>query len=110
MHVSTLRAAALALLTLASSVTPSIAEAQDFPNRPVRFVVPFPAGGSGDIAARLVGQKVSEMWGQPVIVENRVGGNTIIAAEFVAKSAPDGLTLLVPVDATLTMNQSLYAK
>ena len=110
LNASTLRAVALALFALASSVAPSVASAQDFPNRPVRFVVPFPAGGSGDIAARLVGQKVSEMWSQPVIVENRVGGNTIIAAEFVAKSAPDGLTLLVPVDATLTMNQSLYAK
>jgi tripartite-type tricarboxylate transporter receptor subunit TctC len=106
MKTSIARALALSLFALGSTV----AQAQDWPGRAVRFVVPFPAGGSGDIAARLVGQKVSEMWNQPVVVENRVGGNTIIAAEFVAKSAPDGLTLLVPVDATFTMNGSLYAK
>lgn len=86
------------------------ASAQDFPSKPVRLVVPFPPGGSGDIAARTAGQKLSEIWGQPVIVENRFGGNTIVAAELVWRSPPDGHTLLIPVDSTLTMNQTLYSK
>lgn len=101
-------ARAIVLTALLAAALP--AAAQEFPNRPVRLIVPFPAGGSGDMVARLVGQRLSESWKQPVVVENRVGGNTIIAAEHVAKSAPDGHTLLVAVDSTLTMNQTLYAK
>jgi len=98
--------------TFALVITTGIggAVAQDFPSRPVRMVVPFPAGGSGDISARTVGQKLSEAWGQPVVVENRPGGNTIVGAELVARAAPDGHTLLVAVDSTLTMNGALYAK
>ena len=70
--------------------------------------MPFPAGGPADIVARLIGQKMSEDWGQPVIVENRAGANTIIGAQAVAKAAPDGYTLLMAINSTLTMNQSLY--
>ncbi len=84
--------------------------AQEFPSRPVRLVVPFPPGGSGDISARTAGQKLSEIWGQPVIIENRFGGNTIVAAEQVWRAPADGYTLLIPVDSTLTMNQTLYSK
>ena len=83
---------------------------KDFPNRAIRIVVPFPAGGPADVAARLLGQKISEDWGQPVIVENRAGGNTVIGAQHVAKAAPDGYTLLMAIDSTLVMNQYLYKR
>jgi tripartite-type tricarboxylate transporter receptor subunit TctC len=66
--------------------------------------VPFPAGGPADIIARFVGQKMSEDWGQPVVVENRAGGNTAIGAQAAARAAPDGYTLFVPMDTTLVMN------
>ena len=72
-----------------------VAQAQPFPSRAVRLVVPFPAGGSTDIISRTLGQKLSEMWGQPVVIDNRPGGSTIIATDVVAKSAPNGYTLLV---------------
>jgi tripartite-type tricarboxylate transporter receptor subunit TctC len=75
-----------------------------FPTRPVKLVVPFPPGGPTDLMARLYGQKLSERWGQPVVVENRAGGNSAIGAQQVAKSAPDGYTLLVAMDVTLVMN------
>jgi tripartite-type tricarboxylate transporter receptor subunit TctC len=75
-----------------------------FPTRPVKLVVPFPPGGPTDLMARLFGQKLSERWGQPVVVENRAGGNSAIGAQQVAKSAPDGYTLLIAMDVTLMMN------
>jgi tripartite-type tricarboxylate transporter receptor subunit TctC len=104
----TLQALALALL----GALPVAAVAQDrsetYPSRAIRIIVPFPAGGPADIVARLIGQKMSEDWGQPVVVENRAGANTIIGAQAVAKAAPDGYTLLMAIDSTLTMNQSLY--
>jgi tripartite-type tricarboxylate transporter receptor subunit TctC len=78
--------------------------AANFPNRPVRLVVPFPAGGPTDVDARIIAQKMSEDWRQPVIVENRPGGNTTIGAQAVAKAAPDGYTLLAPMDTTLVLN------
>jgi tripartite-type tricarboxylate transporter receptor subunit TctC len=83
-------------------------DAKAFPNRPIRIVVPFPAGGPSDIVARVIGQRMSEDWGQPVVIENRPGANTIIGAQAVAKAAPDGYTLLMVIDSTLTMNQYLY--
>src|SRR5712691_8558409 len=79
-----------------------------FPNRPIRMIVPFPAGGPSDIIARLIGQKMSEDWGQPVVIENRPGANTIIGAQAAAKAAPDGYTLLMAIDSTLVMNQYLH--
>src|SRR5262249_12719216 len=82
--------------------------AKDFPNRPLRIVVPFPAGGPSDVLARMIGQKITEDWGQPVVVENRVGANTVLGAQQVAKAAPDGYTLLMAIESTLTMNQYLY--
>jgi tripartite-type tricarboxylate transporter receptor subunit TctC len=72
------------------------------------MIVPFPAGGPSDIVARLIGQRMSEDWGQPVVVENRPGGNTIIGAQAAAKAAPDGYTLFMAIDSTLVMNQYLY--
>ena len=87
----------LALSTLVSA-------AQGFPDRPVRIVVPFPPGGPLDIMTRVYAQRLSEEWKQPVIVENRAGGNSAIGAQQVARSAPDGYTLLVAMDTTLVMN------
>jgi tripartite-type tricarboxylate transporter receptor subunit TctC len=82
--------------------------ADSFPSRSIKMVVPFPAGGPSDVLARMIGQKMSEDWGQPVVIENRVGANTLLGAQQVAKAAPDGYTLLMAIDSTLTMNQYLY--
>jgi tripartite-type tricarboxylate transporter receptor subunit TctC len=96
-------------LTTAMAVAQSAAdEAATFPNRAIRIVVPFPAGGPADLVSRIIGQRMNEDWGQPVVIENRPGANTIIGAQAVAKSAPDGYTLLMAIDSTLTMNQFLY--
>ena len=93
-------------LTLASAAAQDAAK--DFPNRSIKIVVPFPAGGPSDVLARLIGQKMSEDWGQPVVIENRPGANTVIGAQIVKAAAPDGYTLLMAIDSTLTMNQYLY--
>jgi tripartite-type tricarboxylate transporter receptor subunit TctC len=79
-----------------------------YPSRAIHIVIPFPAGGPADIAARIIGQRMNEEWGQPVVIDNRPGGNTIIGAEFVAKAAPDGYTLMMAIDSTLVMNQFIY--
>ena len=79
-------------------------DARTYPNRTVRIIVPFPPGGPADIVARFVGQRMSEDWGQPVVIENRAGGNTAIGAQAAARSAPDGYTLFVPMDTTMVMN------
>ncbi len=96
--------AALALIFL--SLAPATAQnaAANFPNRPIKIVVPFPAGGPTDINARIIGQKLSEAWGQGVVIENRPGANTGIGAAAVAKSPADGYTLLAAMDTTLVMN------
>ena len=93
----------------ALSVLPRIARAQTYPTRPVRIVVGFPAGGVGDILARLMGQWLSDRLGQPFVVENRPGAATNIATEAVVRSAPDGYTLLW-VTAANAINASLYDK
>jgi tripartite-type tricarboxylate transporter receptor subunit TctC len=88
----------------AAAQTASEADARNYPNRAVRVVVPFPPGGPADIIARFVGQKMSEDFGQPFVIENRAGGNTAIGAQAVARAAPDGYTLFIPMDTTLVMN------
>ncbi len=93
-------------LTLASAAAQDAAK--DFPNRSIKIVVPFPAGGPSDVLARLIGQKMTEDWGQPVVIENRVGANTVIGAQAVKQAPADGYTLLMAIDSTLTMNQYLY--
>jgi tripartite-type tricarboxylate transporter receptor subunit TctC len=95
---------ALAMLLMAGAAAPAQDAAKDFPSRPVHIVVPFPAGGPTDINVRIVAQKLSVMWGQGVVVENRPGANTGIGAQQVAKAAPDGYTILAAMDTTLVMN------
>ena len=81
--------------------------AQPYPARAIKIVVAFPAGGGSDLAARVVGQKLSESLGQPVVIENRVGANGNIGAEVVARSAPDGYTLVMGSNANITTNPHL---
>lgn len=101
------RVAASLVLGLAAA---GPAAAQSFPTKPVRIVVTFPPGGPLDIISRTVGTKLSELWQQNVIVENKPGGNTLIGAEYVARSPADGYTLMMAIDSTLVMNQHLYSK
>lgn len=91
-----------ALLIMLAALPAAAQEA--FPSRPVRIVVPFPAGGPTDILARVIAQRMQEDWSQPVVVENRPGANTVIGAVQVARAAPDGYTLLAAMDTTLVMN------
>jgi tripartite-type tricarboxylate transporter receptor subunit TctC len=84
--------------------------AQVYPWKPIHIVVGFPPGGGNDIIARLVGAKMQEAWGQSVVIDNKPGANSIIAAEFVAKSAPDGYTLLVNATGGMSVNPVLYSK
>ncbi len=91
-------------------VTTSLASAQPWPAKPVRIVVAYPPGGGIDVIARQLADKLSPAWGQPVVVENKPGANTILAADTVAKSAPDGYTVLMTSDATFSINPHLYAK
>lgn len=86
------------------------ASAQTFPTGPVRVIVAFAAGGVTDTLARLVSQGLSELWGQPVVVDNRPGAAQVSAVQAVSKSAPDGYTLLVTADTTVTANPVLYSK
>lgn len=100
---------AAGLIIFALAVSSVTASAQGYPNKAVRMVVPFPAGGSTDIVGRTVAQKLSELWNQPVVVENRPGGGTSIGTDTVAKAPADGYTLLV-TPAPFTINPSLLAK
>jgi tripartite-type tricarboxylate transporter receptor subunit TctC len=86
------------------------AAAQSWPQKPVRFIVPFPPGGATDISARMVGQELSEMWGQTVVIENRGGAGGGVGAAEAARAAPDGYTLFFPSGSVVTANQHIYAK
>ena len=99
----------LRLCMVGLSLFSAAALAQPYPNKPIRLIVPFPAGGSVDMVARLIGKKLSESMGQPVLVDNRAGASGNIGMDFVAKSAPDGYTLLM-ASAALTANAHLYSK
>jgi tripartite-type tricarboxylate transporter receptor subunit TctC len=100
-----LRAFAVAVLALV--LVPS-ASAQDFPSRPVRIIVPYAAGGSGDLLARLLGGKLSGMWGQQVVIDNRPGAGALIGTELAARSEPDGYTLYLATDGPLTIAATLH--
>ena len=97
----------LAVLLLCFAAT---AQAQSWPAKPVRLVVAYPPGGGIDVMARQIAEKLTAAWGQPVVVENRPGANTIVATDAVAKSAADGYTLLFTTDATFSINPHLYSK
>src|SRR5688572_19476058 len=96
----------LAVLAAIAIVAPAAALAQAWPNRPVKILVPFAAGGPADIYARAIGEKLQAALGQPFVVENRPGGGSIVGTDLVAKSAPDGYTLLM-MSNTHTVNESL---
>ncbi len=87
---------------------PIAAIAQSYPTKPVRFIVPFPPGGATDISARMLGQKLSEMWGQTVVIENRGGAGGSVGAAEAARAVPDGYTLFFPSGSVLTANQHIY--
>jgi len=108
-RVGALVPALVSMLGLALSTAGALAQsadstAQSYPSRPVRIVVPFPAGGPTDILSRVIAQRLSEDWGEPVVVENQPGANTAIAAARVAKMPPDGYTLLAAMDVTMVLN------
>ena len=97
------------LFFIVGAVVSCVAAAQ-YPSRPIRLIVPIPPGGAPDIAARVLGQKLSEQMGEPVVVENRVGSNGNIATELVARAAADGYTLGLLADSQIAINPHLYSK
>jgi tripartite-type tricarboxylate transporter receptor subunit TctC len=102
------RRVAVGAVALAIMSWSGAGQAAPFPDRPVHIVVPFPAGGSNDVVARLLAAKLTELWGQSVVIDNRSGAGGNLGAENVARSAPDGLTLLLTAPGPLAVNQSLF--
>ena len=105
-----LRAAAVAVLALSVCQIAALAQDAAYPNRPIKMLVGFGAGGSTDVAARIMAQKMSEILGQTILVENRTGASGMIAAEDVAKSPPDGYTLMMASQTVLAVAPRLYRK
>ncbi|HEY1982301.1 MAG TPA: tripartite tricarboxylate transporter substrate-binding protein, partial [Xanthobacteraceae bacterium] len=97
----------VAVAVAAFSMSLNTARAETYPSKPIHLIVPFAAGGGVDICARVIGQRMSESLGQPVIVENRPGAGTIVGAEYVARSAPDGYTIMMTTNGQ-TILPSLY--
>ncbi len=108
--MKTFSRAALAAICLCYSGFAHAADEVKYPTRPIRIVVGFTAGGGNDIIARIVGQKLSESLGQPVIIENKPGAGAILATEYVARSAPDGYTLLVGASGAMVINPAVFEK
>ncbi len=100
----------LAACLLLSLPLAAFAQADTFPNKPIRIVVPFPPGGATDMVARLIATKMSEKWGSPVLIDNRAGAGGNVGSDIVAKSAPDGYTLVMGVTGSHAINTSLYSK
>ena len=98
----------LALGLMAAVLLAGPAQAQDYPNRQVTFVVPYPAGGGLDLLARLIGQRLAERLGKPFVVENRAGAGTVIGANSVAKAAPDGYTIMLGTSTPFAINVTLH--
>jgi tripartite-type tricarboxylate transporter receptor subunit TctC len=96
-------------IAAAALVPFTAAQAQAWPQKPVRFIVPFPPGGATDISARLIAQKLTEMWGQTVVIENRGGAGGGVGATEAARATPDGYTLFFPSGSVVTANQYVYA-
>jgi tripartite-type tricarboxylate transporter receptor subunit TctC len=105
-----LRSALAAVMLLLMPASLGWAQPQDFPSRPVRFVVPYAAGGSGDLVARLLGGKLATLWGQQVVIDNRAGAGGLLGTEFAARSEPDGYTLYLGTDGPLTVAASLHKR
>jgi tripartite-type tricarboxylate transporter receptor subunit TctC len=101
---------ALVLVPIGTLTIPGRTEGRDYPNRQVNFVVPFAPGGGTDILGRIFGQKLSDRFGTPFVVENRPGAGTVTGAAQVARSAPDGYTIMMATSSTLAINASLYKK
>ena len=102
--------AAIFCLAALGLLGPADAQVQNWPTRPIKFVVPYAPGGGNDIIARVIGEKLNQLLGQPIIIDNRSGAGGNIGAEFVARSAADGYTFLVAPGAILTVNPHLYTK
>jgi tripartite-type tricarboxylate transporter receptor subunit TctC len=100
----------IALAGLVAAALPAIAQQPAWPAKPVRVIIGFAAGGTTDVVGRMVMQRLGEMWGQPVVVENRTGASGMIAAEAVAKAPPDGYTLLITPQTSLAVAPALYGK
>src|SRR5437763_13918744 len=96
------------LAALLACFASAAAQAQTYPSKPIRLIVPYAAGGTSDILARQLGPKLSETWGQAVVIENKTGANGNVGADFVAKSAPDGYTLLLTDLGGLVISASVY--
>ncbi len=94
----------------AALLASGVAAAQSWPDKPVKFIVPFPPGGATDISARLLGEKLTQIWGQTVVIENRGGAGGGVGAAEAARAAPDGYTLFFPSGSVMTANQHIYAK
>jgi tripartite-type tricarboxylate transporter receptor subunit TctC len=97
-------------LVLGALLVSGAASAQSWPQKPVKFIVPFPPGGATDISARLLGEKLGQIWGQTVIIENRGGAGGGVGAAEAARATPDGYTLFFPSGSVMTANQHIYAK
>ena len=107
--VNSVSSVAIPFLAALALIGASDAYAQTYPTKPIRVIVPFAPGGPADIQGRLLGTKLTEAWGQPVIIENRAGGNTLIGTEVTAKADADGHTIEI-ISASFAINTSLYAK
>ena len=97
-------------VAVAASGLVGLATAQGYPSKPIRFVITYPSGGGSDYTVRPIAQKLSERWGQPVYVDSRPGGSAMIGTDFVAKSAPDGYTLMLSASSEVSMNVVLFKK
>ncbi len=100
----------LAAIVVGAFAAMSSAQAEDYPSKLVRIIVPQTAGGGTDTFARAIGQKLSERWGQPVVIENKAGAGGVVGTDYVAKAPADGYTLLVTYEGSQAINQSLYEK
>lgn len=105
-----LRLLKIALALSLCAATNALAQASAYPTKPIRMIVPFPPGGPTDVVARLIGIKLSERWGQQVVIDNRAGAGGTIGAEMAARAAPDGHTLVMGSTANMAVNVTLYPK